>query len=457
LNFYPLEKFQPAYHCFEIAFLAWYVVELRDTGFFYTSRWAASAQRLIGYIVFAFYSLLAFGVALLMFDYNLVVEPVRAVIAAAVRDHLFGYSREFITEVALFNVGQIRAVCGWTALCFYLLTAFLVLLFSRPSWLSRVLSRSQAALGCLLIFDAFLFSWFVSPLNPKPLVWAEKAEFQPTDRFYQFSDSAQSNLALGSVEHFRNTWVNVDGQFGPRELRIGYLETAGLNLSGTKSYSPREAVAFTLAAFNSDGQQRVTNMRSLEIGPLHNSDLINMAAVNYYYSQDPVSVNRPLESVSRTKQLSVYKNTEAWPYFYLADRIEIANDRPMPHVQRNTAYVSAGDYLDLAPRSESDAIKLTAFSFGNMRFEYTGTREMFLVVADSWHPLWRATIDGQQAKVVKANWAFKGARLPAGRHSVRFYFDTTPYYVGIYVSAAAWIAFILISLRIWYLRTNVKR
>jgi hypothetical protein len=452
LNLYPLEKFQPAYHCFEIVFLGWYVVEARDTGFSNTYRWAAGLQRFIGYFLFAFYSLLAFGVMLFMFDYNRVVAILRTLIARTVPDQLFGYSRAFVTEVAVFNAGQVHAVCGWTALCFYLLTAFLVLLLSRPSWLSHALARWQFGVGSLLVLHALLFSWFVFPLNGNPLVWSGSAGFQPTDRFYQFVDPAQTNVSLGSVEHFRNTWVNVDGEFGPREVRTGYLETPGLNLSGTKSFSPVEARGFALAAFNDDGRQRIGDVRSLEIGPLHNSDLVNMAAVSYYYSLDPMTVNRPLEPFFHAKQLSVYKNTEAWPYFYLAGRLEVANNKPPAHVSRDTAYVSAGDYFDLAPPSQNDVIGLTAFSLGDMQFHYTSAGERFMVVADSWHPFWKATIDGQPARVVKANWIFKGARLPAGRHSVRFYFDTTPYYVGIYVSAAAWIVFIIIFVRVWYLR-----
>jgi hypothetical protein len=459
---YPLSKFQPAYHCFEIALLAGYVTEILETGFFKNSEWVSRSQRVLGSALFAFYSFLAVAVVILIFAYDQVAALLPTAIDRSIPDNLLGYSKPFITEIALFNLGQARAVSGWMALSFYALTAFMVLVFSRPPWLFRVIERWKAGIFILVVLEAFLFSWFVFPLNEDPLVWSNRAasetlktsSFQPTDRFYRFVDSAQTNVELGSVERFQNTWVNVDAQAGRRESLSGYLDTPGLNLSGTTSYAPKEAVDFALAAFNSDGNRRITNMRSVEVGPLHNSELLNMAAVSYYYSEDNVTVKPPLQPFSHAKQLYVYQNTAAWPYFYLADQLMVAAKTPAQDVKRYTAYVSPPDYFDFAPRAEHASVQLTNFSYGDMQFAYAGEHEEFLVVADSWHPLWKAAIDGKPAKVVKANWIFKGIRLPMGSHTVRFYFDPSPYYVGIYISAFAWIVLIILLVR---LKLHLKR
>jgi hypothetical protein len=453
---YPLSKFQPAYHCFEIALLAGYVVEVRDTGFFKSSGWVSRLQRLAGLALFVFYSLLGLAVVILIFDYAQVAALLRATIERSFPDNLFGYSKPFITEVVLFILGQAHAVSGWMALSFYALTAFLVLIFSRPAWLFHIIGRSKTGIGMFVVLDAFLFSWFVFPLNDRPLVWSNQASsealktlsFQPTDRFYRFVDPAQTNEALGSVERFRNTWVNVDAKSGRRESLSGYLDTPGLNLSGTTSYAPRETVDFALAAFNSDDERRISNMRSVEVGPLHNSELLNMAAVSYYFTEDSVTVQPPLQPFSHAKQLYVYKNTAAWPYFYLADQLQVAGKTPFQQVKRYTAYVSPQDYFDLTPPTQHDSVGLTKFSYGDMQFHYAGDHEQFLVVADSWHPFWKVAIDGMPATVVKANWIFKGVRLPMGNHGVRFYFDPSPYYVGIYISAAAWIILIVLLIRL---------
>lgn len=49
--------------------------------------------------------------------------------------------------------------------------------------------------------------------------------------------------------------------------------------------------------------------------------------------------------------------------------------------------------------------------------------EAFLVLNDSYFPGWRALADGVEVKVVRANYAFRGIRLPEGTRRVVFFFD----------------------------------
>ncbi|MCK4316419.1 MAG: glycosyltransferase, partial [Anaerolineae bacterium] len=44
----------------------------------------------------------------------------------------------------------------------------------------------------------------------------------------------------------------------------------------------------------------------------------------------------------------------------------------------------------------------------------------YLMLADTWYPGWQATVDGEPAEVLQANYAFRAVRLGAGEHVVEF-------------------------------------
>jgi uncharacterized membrane protein YfhO len=45
-----------------------------------------------------------------------------------------------------------------------------------------------------------------------------------------------------------------------------------------------------------------------------------------------------------------------------------------------------------------------------------------LLLNDVWHPWWRASVDGVQTEILKANAIFRAVVVPSGAHAVRFSF-----------------------------------
>lgn len=60
-----------------------------------------------------------------------------------------------------------------------------------------------------------------------------------------------------------------------------------------------------------------------------------------------------------------------------------------------------------------------------------------LVLSDTWFPGWRARIDGREAPLVRADYAFRAVALPAGRHEIEFTFRPRWLATGAMVSALA--------------------
>lgn len=63
-----------------------------------------------------------------------------------------------------------------------------------------------------------------------------------------------------------------------------------------------------------------------------------------------------------------------------------------------------------------------------------------VVLADTFHPDWRAFVDGVATPIVPTNHLFRGVQVPAGRHRVRFEYRPTSPWVGGALSLAALLA-----------------
>src|SRR5690606_39694597 len=49
----------------------------------------------------------------------------------------------------------------------------------------------------------------------------------------------------------------------------------------------------------------------------------------------------------------------------------------------------------------------------------TADRPALLVISENYFPAWRATVDGEPAPVVRADFTFRAVPVPAGTHEVR--------------------------------------
>jgi len=58
-------------------------------------------------------------------------------------------------------------------------------------------------------------------------------------------------------------------------------------------------------------------------------------------------------------------------------------------------------------------------------------------VSENYYPGWKATVDGREATLGRADYSLIGVALPAGARTIELSFDSAPYHTGKAVTLAA--------------------
>lgn len=430
-------------YCLEVLMIVLFLACIRPDNITATNRLCRRLQVFIAAMTVLLYAG-ALAVALLGFffpeQYLFVFDRL---IASALPESLGGYSKELLSYVVSYNARRYQSLITPELIMFFATSIVIAGVFLRDNWLKWAARSSKIAIAVFILVNAFLLSWSIYPLNDRPMAWnapgLKKLEFKPTDRFYFVRAMDWEKTPEG----FRKKYMDVDG--GYRKSQIGLLEPPGLNISGFKSFTSKIESNFMIRVFRDAG----FDYKRLYYGAAFvTSPLLDMAAVNYYYS-DGLLEDRPPQIVpfAQDGQVYIYKNTAAWPYYYLADRLQKVQgelSRPV----RGTAYLDGADLFDLSSGAKAGDVRLTKFSYGDLVFEVDTANKEFLVVADAWHPFWKArTSTGKELKVYRTNEVFKGVRLEPGRYELNIFFDTRPYLPGVWISIFAWVFWVLSTWR----------
>lgn len=69
------------------------------------------------------------------------------------------------------------------------------------------------------------------------------------------------------------------------------------------------------------------------------------------------------------------------------------------------------------------------------------TGDGWVILSDLWFPGWRATIDGQEQPIYKADYLFRAIEVPGGEHFIEFVYRPSSFKWGVWISAIAWVIF----------------
>jgi hypothetical protein len=79
-------------------------------------------------------------------------------------------------------------------------------------------------------------------------------------------------------------------------------------------------------------------------------------------------------------------------------------------------------------------VTVTEYTPGHVALDVEAARRSLLVVAESYYPGWRATIDGQPAAILRANYLSQGLVMAQGEHTVEFSYEPDSFRYGALIS-----------------------
>jgi hypothetical protein len=95
------------------------------------------------------------------------------------------------------------------------------------------------------------------------------------------------------------------------------------------------------------------------------------------------------------------------------------------------------------PASHNQTVKVISFSSNTLHLEVENSldnpKANWLYYADTWHPFWKAQVNGKDVKVFQANLAYKAVRLEPGTNRIEFQFGSQQYNLAALTISLNWL------------------
>lgn len=105
--------------------------------------------------------------------------------------------------------------------------------------------------------------------------------------------------------------------------------------------------------------------------------------------------------------------------------------------------------LEAGEDSKLNDIRLISYLPNEINVNVNTDSSKLLFLSDTYYPGWKAYVDGKETKIYRADYAFRAAVVPAGRHIVKFLYDPLSFKLGYITSllSAGLLAVLLLTIK----------
>ena len=166
----------------------------------------------------------------------------------------------------------------------------------------------------------------------------------------------------------------------------------------------------------------------LNAGAFQNPTILNLLSTKYFVAPQELNIAW-LQKVAGRQGLHIYRNTKAYPWFYLAPQYEIISDedeilKKLSDPNTNATQTALLEIIPGIPSATDTNAPGTVEPLeynerqGYIKLKTNASGSRILVVSQNHHANWRATVNGEPKPLIRANYLWTAVALESGEHMV---------------------------------------
>lgn len=182
-------------------------------------------------------------------------------------------------------------------------------------------------------------------------------------------------------------------------------------------------------------------------------DMLNVAYIVFPPGSANPEKYASLELVQSDDEGSIYRNPQVLPRAWLVHQAETIpdDDAQLAHMAQPDFDPANGAILAVeAPSLQRpptpEPVPTLQYAPNQLRVQATVSAAALLVVSDAYTEDWQVTVDGQVARLYRANYALRGVSLAPGEHEVVFTYRPRSFVMGSMVSLCVLLSLIVGSI-----------
>lgn len=170
------------------------------------------------------------------------------------------------------------------------------------------------------------------------------------------------------------------------------------------------------------------------VGPV-NLALWNMLNVKYIIANQPLGLPGLRQIYNSDKSL-VFLNENYLPRMFFVNKIlsmsalEFLNKIKAGEINPRETGMVENKLIEVEPIDSTSVLKITKYDEALIEADISASGKNFVFIGNTYHPGWKAYIDGEKTEVYKANHGYLGIVVPKGNHKIKLEFAPESFFIS---------------------------